>query len=198
MKKIFLFCLCSALAISSFAQIPKGTKLYGVGAGFRYERNNDNLQVQKITSFHITPSVAKAIKENVVQGANISFDYWKRKIGATTQFESYNIGANVFRQKYIPLGKSFSVYGQGNLGLSGGWGSYENFSLGASTSVGAGLAYNSKNKWLLFLALPNAIGAGVGYGNYKSGIGTDKVFSFNLNTSASFSSLEFGVRLMNL
>lgn len=217
MKRNFVlmsFVLCSAFI--SQAQIKKGAILLGGNVGFATQTNSPTNQggsfISKQTSVSVSPIFGKAVKENLVVGADITADYSKNTYssGYNTQ-KSITTGAGVFIRKYKYLGNNFYLFGQGRLGAN--YISQEYTYLQASTLVKSeikgyaisagfypGISYAINNRLQLETGFNNLV-----YINYSHTKATNqyngpseyKSNSFSLGSSlSSFSSFTVGVRFL--
>ncbi|HEY4208151.1 MAG TPA: hypothetical protein VGM31_15105 [Puia sp.] len=102
------------------AQIKKGDILLGgnVNLSLQHAQPGGSDQVNKSTSFSLTPSIGKAVSDGLVVGLNLTYSYYKTKsnsmpVNVGIQ-DTYGLG--VFMRKYKTLGAGFSLFGEGDLG----------------------------------------------------------------------------------
>jgi hypothetical protein len=114
---VMLFCY-----IISQAQIHKGAVLLGGNLGFGIQSNSSSNQGSvsaKQTNISLTPAFGKAVKENVVIGADFTYDYHKNAYDITVNdMKSTAVGGGVFVRKYKYLGNNFYLFGQGRIGAN--------------------------------------------------------------------------------
>lgn len=116
MKKHLLF-LCSAtilIVFSSSAQVIfKKDRLFGASAGISFYNSNQvpNPTNQEFTDVALIPSIAWAIKDNVVAGIKARFSYSRNagSYGDKTVQTSLQMGPEVFIRKYKLLANSFGL-----------------------------------------------------------------------------------------
>jgi hypothetical protein len=124
-SKILLF---AAIFIALFfsqanAQIKKGGIWLGGQLNFYSQHNNytqPNNYTTNNSNFSISPSIGKAIKDNLVAGIDLAYNYGKTSLSNIYSSTAYqatnNFGVGVYLRKYAPLGKNFYLFGQGRLG----------------------------------------------------------------------------------
>ena len=210
---LFLF------SIASKAQIDKGQKILSGSISLDVSNTKiDTMGVQKNFNVLFSPSVGKAIKNNLVFGVAIIAG------GGSTQSENllnnsidkghqWIAGARVFLNKYYPLGKGFSFIAGVGTGFS-----HNNYKLesGNSTSqvtttttksnefhlgANAGLVYSFNKKWMANLNLNNFADFYVRNQNVELKTSTNSKkqayrqvgFSSLINYSQLFSNMSFGV-----
>jgi hypothetical protein len=195
--------LLSFLTISfcSFSQIPAGSRLLGGNLGFSLSKSDYPNNETSNVSFYVSPRFGKAVKDNVVKG--IGFVYQVQQYEATGQALSttHQIGLELFKQQYLPIGNSFMVFGEGNIGANYGWLKKTTRSGSISAGLGAGLAYRAKQKLMFTLSFPNAVSAFVGYNQieYNNGAmptSTAKVYNAGFRSTVSLNNLQFGIQLL--
>lgn len=125
--KILLFAaIFSTLFFSqSNAQINKGTIWLGGQLSFISQHNTYNtpsFPANSSNNIVISPSIGKAIKDNLIAGVDFNYAYSKSTYnpgnpGSPTNSQTTNnFGVGVYLRKYAPLGKNFYLFGQGRLG----------------------------------------------------------------------------------
>ena len=121
MKTITLICIASLFfAFSAHSQISKGAVLLGGNIGFSANDNSVATDDNKNHSYFINPSIGFVVKENKVFGINLSYGHSIYQTAPDQKSESNNYGGGVFHRRYLPLGKSFYFYGQGQLNVDFG------------------------------------------------------------------------------
>lgn len=118
MKKVLLFsAILLGLASVSNAQISKGSVLLGGGiSAFSSKSENSNAE-NKSHGFSFRPSLGFVIKENHVLGFTIGYGRGKTKYENPTRTSKDNsYSAGVYYRKYLPLSKSFYLFGEAGFG----------------------------------------------------------------------------------
>src|SRR5258708_4220664 len=124
MKKLFyLLLFFFSITFYSQAQIKKGDILLGGTLGFNTQKttpdgSNTN-GLTKQSSVNLTPSIGKAIKDNLLAGIDLTYSGSSTTQGSgtggyTTKSRMY--GAGVFLRKYTYLGSGFAIFTQTRLG----------------------------------------------------------------------------------
>jgi hypothetical protein len=220
MKKILLFTIISAtISFVANAQISKGSVLLGGGlnvSNTKYE--NNNLPVADKThdnNTSINPAIGIAIKDNLIVGIALNYGHSENTTNSSStqirkiKYNSY--GAGVFLRKYLPLGKSFYLFGQGDLNYtdnkqsdnyipSSGFSSTQK-GWNVSLSFSPGISYALTKKFHLETSLSNLLA--LRYEQYRfntvsNGTQTSqerRSFGFNSNASP-FSNFNIGFRFL--
>jgi len=202
---LVLFLICSTVFYAS-AQIKKGAILLGGQLGFSGAKTEYQLtpgSSTKNTSFYVSPVFGKAVKDNLVIGADISFGYGRYENENTNEQNNTTYGAGFFIRQYKELGKGFYLFGQGRLGgyymrqeqtiLQPPAGETLQKSYNIQLSFYPGIAYSATRKLQLEAGLNNMVA--VQY-NHSPGPAT-KGNSFSLNTSlnSAMSNFTIGFRV---
>jgi hypothetical protein len=118
-KQFYLLTAGLLLAFISQAQIKKGGVLLGGDVNFS-KQTVDPASTSYIgdqTTFSFSPSIARAVKDDLLVGLNLAYSYAKSKTGEpaviTTQ-TGYGLGT--FVRKYKTLGAGFALFAEGDLG----------------------------------------------------------------------------------
>jgi hypothetical protein len=101
------------------AQIKKGALLLGGQLGFSTQTTENGLPNTGNNAsnyFTISPAFGKAIKENLLIGADITFSHGKNQLSAVQEQLSNTYGAGLFIRTYRELGKGFYLFGQARMG----------------------------------------------------------------------------------
>lgn len=99
------------------AQIKKGAVLLGGQIGFSTQTTqNVGLADGKYSSISVSPAFGKAIKENLVIGADINYFYSKNQSQYNDVQKQNGYGIGFFVRKYTALGKGFYLFAQSRLG----------------------------------------------------------------------------------
>ena len=121
MKKQFYLLTAGLLIVCiTNAQIKKGDVLLGGNLNFSKQttKPDDVFYNGDQTSFSISPSIAKAVKDDLIVGLNLSFSYFKNvnKVNTPSMIStSSSYGLGVFIRKYKVLGAGFALFAEGDL-----------------------------------------------------------------------------------
>lgn len=221
---VYLIPLSLLIGFSARAQVKKGDILLGGNIGFssyNYNPGNPNNGPQENqTGVNVTPSVAWAIKDNLLEGFDLLYagSNSTEKASSPTTYESsldeHTYGAGFFLRKYKYLGAGFSVFAQGRLGGNysntkntnyDGDGTQDNEkSYGISLGFYPGLAYAVSSRIQVEMGFQNLVAAT--YSNTKEDVlnpagsvaTTNKINSFSINTGlgGSLQSFALGIRVL--
>ncbi|MGZ8545042.1 MAG: hypothetical protein ACXWV0_07080 [Flavisolibacter sp.] len=117
MKKFTLFTL--AFILGSFtlvqAQIKKGSKLLGGGIGFGMTESGTTPNETEYKYFSINPSIGFVTKDNQAIGFNLFFNRNTTIVSGSPEddVKTNGYGGGVYLRRYLPLGKSFYLFGEG-------------------------------------------------------------------------------------
>ena len=199
----------------SKAQIKKGNLFIG---GYVYlgisnaSSTNANGDISKNSYVGFSPSVGWVTKDNLVLGASIitNFNY-NSVTNSNNYFRSNRIGAGVWMRKYLPIGKSFYLFGNGMLSAQSLYNSdnmptQSNLFVEKGYSIDVilvpGIAYQVNKHLFLDAALNNLFSLGYDRKNteYESS-GSPRIKrvinSFNLSSGiGSGTPLQVGIRWM--
>ena len=214
MKKLLLSALAVSFTFLSQAQITKGTTF--IGGGFGINRSNSrggdssvSYQNPYTSGYSIAPTVGWAIKDDLVFGVTLGYGHGKTdyKSSNSPVSNSHNYLGSLFLKKYKPLGRGFSLFGQGSLGIN--WSktsssqapqySSSQTSWGPSLTLLAGLAYRAGRHWQAEATLPGLAAINYSHSSYvqKAQNSPDQHSnsnSFVLSTAFSiFSQLTFSI-----
>jgi hypothetical protein len=184
-----LFTVCIANA-----QIKKGDILLGGNVNFNTSNVKPAGSGSDLTSFTIVPSIARAVKDDLVVGLNLAYTHSRSKYGSPTSIstsDSYGLG--VFVRKYKSLGANFALFAEGD--LSGAYlvnnGYLENgpkppANKGYSINAGfyPGLAYFISRHVQVETGMQNLFYAQ--YGHTKTGDGANEVKSNSFGLGTAF------------
>ena len=206
MKTITLFCIASLLfAFSAHSQISKGAVLLGGNLGFSSSDFSNPTDDYKNHSYYFSPSLGFVVKENKVFGVNLTYGHGINQTSATAKSVSNNYGGGIFYRSYLPLGKSFYLYGQGQLQLD--FSNQENKTSATTYErttnyVGVGLfpgvAYAISKRFHLEISMNNLVS--LGYSSVKENYtpnpeSKNNQFSFSVNANPA-SNLALGFRIL--
>lgn len=120
MKRQFYLLTAGLLSVCvAHAQLKKGDILLGGNVNFYRQAVNPvsaNNPVDQ-TNFSFTPSVARAVKDDLIVGLNLTYTYNKTKSGTPAYISTQGgYGLGVFVRKYKTLGAGFALFAEGDLG----------------------------------------------------------------------------------
>jgi len=184
-----LFTVCIANA-----QIKKGDILLGGNVNFSKSDVKPNYYGgSDQTSFNIYPSIARAVKDDLIVGLNLSYTHLRSKAGnPATHSTGDSYGLGVFVRRYKNLGANFALFAEGD--LSGSYGRSNTYSDGGvkppdskGYSINAGfypgLAYFISRHVQLETGMQNLASASYGHSKSGEGVSEMKSNSFSLGTS---------------
>ncbi len=120
-KSLLIATIASMTFFYSNAQIKKGAIFLGGDIGGSAQKTKTNITTtDKQTGITISPVWGKAIKENLILGANAGFNFYTNDNTGTASNQKQNsYGLGIFLRKYKQVGKSgFSLFFQGGIGSS--------------------------------------------------------------------------------
>jgi len=207
MKKALLFTV-SFIFIASLvqAQINKGTVLLGgnlSASTYKYNTASSSGSTDFNThqnGFFFYPSLGFATNQNKVWGFMLGYNYSKSKSSsAPGEQKSNGYGAGVYHRRYLPLGKSFYLFGQTGIYYYHSYQKTDNDntynetkSSGLSVSVYPGIAYAVNKRIHLEVGINELASLGFSHTSYKNGVNngsytTQKSNGFGLSTNLSSS-----------
>ncbi|MFT3932665.1 MAG: outer membrane beta-barrel protein [Chitinophagaceae bacterium] len=215
MKKIILPALVLfAATITSNAQIKKGSILLGgqisaTAASSNVTQNNTTTTQQKSSGYSISPAFGKAIKENLIIGADLLFSHQKNDYTGGPYQKGNDYGLGVFVRQYKQLGKYFYFFTQLRAGGSYGQTDFtdntnnnDSHSKGYSfqLAVYPGIAYSVNNKLQIEAGFNNLAYIQFSHNKQWSDANngwTSKTNNFSLGSSLSnFAGPSVGFRLL--
>jgi len=118
MKILLVPALLVVSGASAIAQIKKGALFLGGQLSFKSSsiKSNDVNTGENVKSFSIMPAAGKAIRENLVLGADVSYQYSENGLVNPKITKSNLYGIGFFVRKYRQLGKGFYLFGQARAG----------------------------------------------------------------------------------
>ena len=193
------------------AQIKKGAVLLGGGLGFTAQKSTSAGSASgKQTNITVMPAFGKAIKDNLVVGADINYSYYKNDNSYTAKSNTYGLG--VFIRQYKELGKGFYLFGQARSGASYNKQNNHDYNNGNSTDIDVvkgftvqaglypGIAYAVSKKFQLETGFNNLVYAEFDHSKstpFNTSVPETKTNSFSLGTSLSnFSGVTIGFRVL--
>ena len=113
MKRILLFTIISVFTFSfSNAQINKGTIFLGGGIYASDVKNDFNgTSSNNTTEIGFSPAIGLAIKDNLITGVRLGYSSYSYKPSNSSNDTRHGYGGGIFIRKYMPLGKSFYLFG---------------------------------------------------------------------------------------
>lgn len=202
MRKFTFSLLVAFITISAAnAQIKAGTNVMGGSIYYnsqKTELNNANVgQVTKNSSFGIVPSYGKAIRENLVVGADLSYTNTVQENtngnNNSTKTKNNSFGAGVFVRPYKNLGTSgFYLFLQGRLAADFskeklGSNNNENTGFNIGVGINPGIAYAITPKMHIETGLNNLF-----YTGYSSNKSASDQISYSYKTSGFNASIGLG------
>ena len=206
MKTITLICFASLFFVfSAHSQISKGAVLLGGNLGFSSSENDNAVGDYKNRSYFISPLIGFVVKENRVFGVNLSYSSSIYKTAPDQKSESNNYGIGFFHRRYLPLGKSFYFYGQGQINAGfgdqeqiNGLNNFKTSNKSLSVSAFPGVAYAVSKKFHLEISMNNLLNLGYHSTKYNNTLNPDtkiSELSFAVNANPT-SNLTFGFRIL--
>jgi hypothetical protein len=193
MRKVVLSILVVFISIINVhAQIAKGTSMIGGSIGYNTQNNEQNnsgnTQSSENKILGITPSYGKAVRTNLVVGADLTYQNIiskNKNNGNTSEIKSNGFGVGVFARHYKNLGSSgFYLFLQSRLGVDISNSTYNTPYKSKSFNIGAGLnpgiAYAITPKMHIETGLNNLFYAGYS----KSTSTSEQDPSYSSKTSA--------------
>lgn len=137
-KKFMALAVAGVLVCSlSQAQIKKGSLLFGGSAGYgaykeetAYSQPYSYQAKTKFRNYSVSPSIGKAVKDNLILGLDITFEEQKEKLLSVnsggigipvmgrTEFRSYAKGGGIFARQYWGIATNLYVFAQARLGFA--------------------------------------------------------------------------------
>ena len=119
-KLLLLTSVATAIAISTQAQINKGTILLGgnISGSTNKETNSNATYENKFRGVTIAPSIGFATGNNKIWGFNANYGSTRSKHLDLINFEYNRYGGGIFYRRYATLGKGFYLFGKGNAGYT--------------------------------------------------------------------------------
>jgi hypothetical protein len=113
-----LFFLCTFIVTTRAQQISKGSVWLGGNIGFNQNKTDyDNNPDYKNQSFSISPTIGKAVQDNLIVGINITYQKTKTTNigGAVNESNEKYYGGGVFVRRYVPVISRLYVFGDVNV-----------------------------------------------------------------------------------
>jgi len=208
-KQFYLLTAGLLLACMAHAQLKKGDILLGGNINFSKQTtkplNSNYPGFGDQTTIGFYPSIARAIKDDLLVGLNLTYAYFKstNAYGNISTQDSYGLG--VFIRKYKTLGAGFALFAEGDLGgaytlsnnyADGGAKPPANESYTVSAGFYPGIAYFIGKHVQLETGLQNL--GYIQYGHAKMGQDTQEVesnsFSVGTGLSQALSNFVVGVK----
>ena len=208
MNKIFTLIIpIFFLSFISIAQISKGSILLGGDISAYTEKQINNNVEYKVSGVYFSPTVGKAIKDNLILGSFFSVAASDNDgVNLTVNSKEHIYGLGIFLRKYGAVSKNFYVFLQGSAN-----GEYAKYEFGSdsylkrkdlSMDVSPGVSYRISKKLHLESGFRDIFS--IGYTNQKTkGISSGNLVESNSNRyyiSSSISNFNsvfyFGFRLL--
>jgi hypothetical protein len=120
MKKILFTCIFSVSIVLVNAQVNKGAILLGGNISSQTYTNDDGTSKQTSSRLLFQPSLGFAYKPNKIVGFSLGYGSGEDRSpsGSFTYINRYKqYSAGIYLRHYFPIGKSFSLFAQGDLGF---------------------------------------------------------------------------------
>lgn len=210
-----IFCLVILLFPSFLlnAQIKKGGLFTGGDLWANHTENTSTNPAQytaKNSGFGFSPSFGWVVRENLIIGGSLLFSYYTNEQAPTIAANKTNrIGGGIWVRKYLPLGKSFYLFGNAGLNAQSACSKYtvaqssnyyEDKGYSISASLSPGISFQIKKNLFLEAALNNLISFGyerkntteqVQSGNTYKGISNNYYLSSSVGSGVP---LQIGMR----
>ena len=170
MKLTLLLSLFLLIAVTTSAQIKKGSIQLGLDAGFYGNKTTQSVSGNTDSdNFYFSPSVGKAIKDNLFIGLNATVSIGNRTdYNGASKYEdkSRRYGGSIWIRQYYPIGKSFYLFLNGSAGVSANTRKYitsQNITSSKTKGVGInavfypGISYQIKKNFFLDASLNNLV-----------------------------------------
>ena len=208
-KNFYLFLLFISVSLVSNAQFKQGSTI--LGGDFTLNMQNSSFQQDaglssRSGNLGLSPSIGKALKENLVLGIALSYSHnYSKNYDTVESHTSTNdfYGVGVFLREYIPLGNRFYLFAHEQLGGSYGVYKTDRVTLGsnymAALNIYPGIAYGVCKRVQVEIDFQNL--ASVNYTHQKTGnssTGFDKSDAFSVSTSLNdaLNNFQFGLRIL--
>lgn len=206
MKIIFTITFFFFLFSNVHAQsLLKGSSLLGGTVGFGSgSRTPEAGETKKQNNTSLNPSAGWFYRNNRVVGINI---YYGRSKNELNGYKQRNFGAGVFLRQYIPLGRSFNLFGEENLSFNRYRSDYLEpqqylFSKYSTVSLGffPGLAYSITSHFQAEVSLPQLLAVSYSKGKARDQSGSPAYTTKDFGLSAGASNgnaigyLSFGLK----
>ena len=206
--KINLLVVCLYMSSILTAQIQKGALFLG-GDLQIYSYNTTSTSPNQFTSKNsgtsFSPSIGWVIKENMVVGGSLLLSFSNSEQEPRFyQNKGNRIGAGIFIRKYIPLGKSFYLFGNAALNGQSVYSKYiyvqqPSYYTENGYAINAvlipGVAYQVKKYLFLELALNNLLSLGYERKNTDDHNSNGNIYKSVSNNYSLYSSFGNGVPL---
>ncbi|MBC7888807.1 MAG: hypothetical protein H7Z13_13095 [Ferruginibacter sp.] len=152
------------------AQIKKGALFIGGDVSVNSSKfTGTNQSTSQNQAYNFYPSLGWAAKDNIIAGGRLLVSFYDSRQNVFYSSKGHNLGAGIWMRKYLPLGKSFYLFG--DAGISGqsiyrkqttmqqpDYFKEKGFSI--SAGLFPGVSYQIKNRWYLEAAFSNLISLG--------------------------------------
>jgi hypothetical protein len=114
MKRFLLFMMSTlAIASASHAQITKGTILLGGFARASTYTTKGSPTTEKEKGFTLSPSAGFTVRDNQVLGVSLLYGHGTTR-RSDVRLTNNVYGGGLFYRRYLPIGKSFYFFGNGD------------------------------------------------------------------------------------
>ncbi len=190
-KNLYLVIVFIFAGFIANAQITKGSLLLGGNISFNTQNQaqpQGNPLTPQSSVFIISPSIGKAIKDNLVAGFGLTWEHAQSSqddgSGTITKFKTDTYGLGFFLREYRPLSSRFSLFIQeglgGNINTSGAQDTTSYRQYGVNLGLNPGIAYLASRKIQLEIAFQDLFS--IDYQHYKAGTYTSSSFSAGIAT----------------
>jgi hypothetical protein len=89
-----------------------------VSFALQHSKSGGSDVTDRTTNYTLSPAIARAVKDGLLLGLNLTYSHYRVKSSNTpaTVSYTYGYGLGVFVRKYKMLGAGFALFGEGDLG----------------------------------------------------------------------------------
>lgn len=208
-QKFYLLLILVAPAVTTQAQIKQGAVFLGGGVNISNQSAKEpevvavNGYTNDVLNLTLSPSIGKAIRDNLVLGVTLSYNYGHTSYTSTTneyKTDQSTYGVGVYLREYQPIFKRFYLYEQEQLSLEyvpkQGGDDLTSYSLNLGFTPG--IAYAISKHFQIETGLTNLFAATYSHSKDETSIGNTTTSSFSLasNLSQAFSNLTVGCQFV--
>lgn len=184
--KINLLLLAMLTSVVLNAQISKGSLFIGGDlniSGSRYKAGDSPQTTSTNHQYGVSPVLGWAVKENLIVGGRLLVSISRTSYEPqSTESNAHSFGGGVFVRKYLPLGKSFYLFG--DAGLIGQYNYMEQINVqqpafyseqkgfSIAATLYPGVAYQVKKSLFLEASLNNLVSLNYGHSNLEQHAGS--------------------------
>ena len=205
--KFYLLAICLFFSSMLHAQINKGAVFIGGDLsiyGSTSNSENPTDYTSKHNQFNFYPSIGWVVKDNMVVGGNLllSFSNDTQQPNNSTRKDN-RIGAGIFIRKYLPIGKSFYLFGNAYLNAASIYSNYtspqpyykKETGYAINATLIPGISYQLNKCLFLDVALSNLLTLGYEHRNTEEENPAGGIYKGSSNSYNLYSSLGSGVPL---